>query len=161
MAKVRRLHKKSILAQVLTEIFKNSGFTNKQWAKIYKVTPQMVGRWMTDRSFPSPQILSGIISWSESTTFVSDDLRIQIKQMLEEPAIKVTPHWHKVGGTIGKYILKPRRDAVMGILAGLHPTHQKRVMDNFNEITDQIFREERGETRLPGKIQLVTTRNPR
>jgi transcriptional regulator with XRE-family HTH domain len=126
----------SEFAKELRRILVASGFSTKEWATILSVTETTVNRWMRDESFPTAESLRRIMRTLEEHTN-TQILYAEFGLLARKPFHKLSPIATGDYGTLAHYMVRPIREAFLGVLDTLKAEDQEEILIQASALARQ------------------------
>ena len=121
----------SLLSQALRGLVEESNLLDlEEWASLLQVMSGRVPLWLNDRELPSPEHLNRIWDLVQQHSRVPEAILEEFRKVIALPAASVTPFADQLRRepTIGHYMLRPMRVALLRTLATLDAETQKRML---------------------------------
>ena len=115
----------SLLRRMLDE----SGiFSRSEWAEYLRVSEPAISQWLNDHTMPKAEHLRKIIWTLRNKDNVPKNLITEYESLLELSAHEVTPHFNRIGNTLGEYVISPLVQTFLMDLKRLNPTEQEKLL---------------------------------
>jgi transcriptional regulator with XRE-family HTH domain len=124
----------SKLGTLLEEIFHVDVVSREDWADALGVTKAAISQWANGRTVPGPDHLDAVRLLVTQDDRFPEDLGTRFEATLDRPIEEVldSPR-SSMGPTLRHYLVRPRREAAMRLLAALPPGEQIAVLDDLGQ----------------------------
>lgn len=113
------------LSRLLEQIFVTEDVSREEWAGALGVSTAAISQWVRGHTVPGPDHLDAIRVLVLQDDRLPQDLRQHFEEILDRPVEEVIEAPRRpMGPTLRHYLVRPRRDAAMKLLATLPPSEQ-------------------------------------
>jgi hypothetical protein len=122
------------LSEVLKRIFDTEWVRRDEWASALGVSTAAISQWVNGRTVPGPDHLEAMGVLVAQDDRLPMELSDQFEGLLDRPTGEVLHSSRRsMEPTLRHYLVRPRREAAMKLLATLPPTEQLYVLDDLGE----------------------------
>jgi hypothetical protein len=125
----RALKTRSRFARVLQSLLDDTSVFNRdEWAEVLGVSTAALSQWVHDKTVPRPEMLRSLSEVVQRHCGDAHAAMQAFHALLTSPAIDVSPHGHRLGPTVGHYLVAPLLDGFQRVLATISPAQQELIL---------------------------------
>jgi hypothetical protein len=132
---------KSLLAQALTDAIASTGYSREDWTFILDVSESAISQWLSDTTLPRPEMLRMIVDTLRESASVSPEILTGFDALMHRPAVEISPHGTRMGGSLAKYLTRPLREGLLRELDALPDERQEEVLAAASRLCHDAMRQ--------------------
>ena len=118
-----------MLHETLAAVFRTSPVGRDEWAEALGVSEMAISQWLNGDVLPDADHLDALRVLIAADDRLSVELRKEFETVLDRPIrVAVLRPSHTLGPTLRHYLVRPRMEAAMKLVATLPPDEQVEVL---------------------------------